>query len=102
MALSISERAEVQHAEQHTGTFVPTLDGCPVHTREEWEHWAREERSPEYVTVRSEFRLWNDQGTNRIYVRHDPCGTDSEPVRTLYDTEWFRNQHICPEEDVHA
>lgn len=102
MPLSIRERAEMLHAEQHSGTFVPALDGCPIHTRDEWERWARKERAPQYVMARSEFRLWNSQGTPGIYVRHDPCGTDSEPVRDLAAAEWFYNQHECPEEPADA
>lgn len=51
---------------------------------------------------RTEFHLWNDNGTPKIYVRHDPCGMNSEPVWTLSDVEEFRLQHVCPEGAAHA
>lgn len=50
----------------------------------------------------SGFRLWNDQGTNKIYVRHDLCGTNSEPVRDLSEVDQFRDQHTCPEGETYA
>ena len=37
----ISRDAEVIHAEHHPGTFVPSLDSCPVHERAEYEQIAR-------------------------------------------------------------
>jgi hypothetical protein len=38
--LTIAEHAELLHAEHHSGTFVPTLDSCDEHTREEYEQLA--------------------------------------------------------------
>jgi hypothetical protein len=37
--VNIRERAEELHAEHHAGTFVPTLDSCPEHTRAEYEQF---------------------------------------------------------------
>lgn len=92
-------QAEMLHAEHHTGSYVPALDSCPEHSREEYEAKVREMRQYRPVARSEEFRLWNDQGTNKIYVCHDHCGADSpDPVRNLYEAEIFRMQHVCPEE----
>ena len=34
---TVSEYADVLHAEHHPGFFVPTLDSCPEHDRAEYE-----------------------------------------------------------------
>lgn len=101
MSLSLRELAEVLHAEQHPSLFVPTLDSCETHSRQEWENRVRS-MYPGAAYAPEEYRLWNDQGTNKIYIRHDPCGTDSEPVSDFAAAEQFRDQHICPEEAAHA
>jgi hypothetical protein len=36
--------AEVLHAEHHPGTFVPSLDSCPVHERADYEERVRQLR----------------------------------------------------------
>lgn len=38
----IARDAEVLHSEHHPGTFVPTLDSCPVHERADYEQRVRE------------------------------------------------------------
>lgn len=102
MTVSLHDLAEALHAEQHSGTFVPSLDGCPVHNRKDWEDLVRRRYPHSVACDPHEYRLWNDQGTNKIYVRHDPCGTDSEPVWDLAAAEHFRDQHVCPEGAAHA
>jgi hypothetical protein len=101
MTVSVHDLAEALHAEQHPGTFVPSLDGCPEHTRREWEAVVRN-RYPQSVGEPGEYRLWNDQGTPNIYLRHDPCGTDLGPTRDLDTANQLRDQHECPREEVHA
>lgn len=38
----VHSHAEVLHAEHHPGTFVPSLDSCPVHERADYEERIRE------------------------------------------------------------
>lgn len=101
MSLNFRELAEALHAEQHPSLFVPTLDSCEIHSRPEWEAIVRN-MYPGAVHAPHEYRLWNDQGTNHIYIRHDSCGTDSGPVRDFAAAEQFRDQHVCPKGTTHA
>lgn len=42
---AIARHAEMIHATQHSGTFVPTLDDCPEHDRGDYENRVREMHS---------------------------------------------------------
>lgn len=93
MAINIKEYAEVLHAEHHPGTFVPALDECPEHSREEFEAMIQG------VTDRlAEFHFWCSSGTNQIRLRHDPCGGSSEPVFRATEAAEYMDTHICSKE----